>query len=658
MAVILDNLKVLLTVDLDDYLRDLKKAEGASDKAAKGATKGAGAIQGAFAKLAAAGVVMMAAGAMKKFASDSIQAASDVQENYGKFQIVFGEFTDSAMEGLTKFGDSVGRSRHELMGYAATIQDTLVPMGMARGAAAEMSVEMVKLATDLSSFNNMPMDEAIRRLQGTLIGSHENAVAFGVIINENTLSAELNRLGTEGLTATQLEALKVQARLNLIYAGTTDAQGDALRTADSYANRQKALEASTLDLQVAFGQMILPVAEFATEVGIEATKRLTGMAGAAEGLQNKMDTVNQEVISGNITWEEYEERIDNAYGSLGFLASGFGKLTEEEMRHEKAIIAAAGATDSWVVTAEAAHEAATGAGAALDGWNSIKGDAITITDVLDSALQDENETVGFLELSLTGLGLTTQEQVHWNTILKLKTGELTEEQAEQLNRQMILEQAVRDGNLSIEDYISILGDGTISTTEFAGVVGDATVDFDLWALAADTVYDGMVALSEEALPSTIDALSDTKFEAKILADQFVGTSGKAGFLIDDLDALNGKETFASHTTTFLNIFKSRGRGPVIGDEVLGGGVSFEAAGTGPEGKLVPPGHPNDSFFVGMTSGERYFVYTEAQQRAPGHGGDPGAAGAVSGAGRVTIYGDIYVNADSADDLIAQLEELR
>ena len=31
----------------------------------------------------------------------------------------------------------------------------------------------------------MPMDEALRRLQGTLIGSHENALAFGVVINEN-----------------------------------------------------------------------------------------------------------------------------------------------------------------------------------------------------------------------------------------------------------------------------------------------------------------------------------------------------------------------------------------------------------------------------------------------------------------------------------------
>ena len=83
---------------------------------------------------------------------------------------------------------------------------------------------MTQLATDLGSFN-MPMDEALQRLQGTLIGSHENALAFGDHQRKHAW-AELTRM-RDKLTGAELKQAS-QARINLLIAGTTDAQGDAI----------------------------------------------------------------------------------------------------------------------------------------------------------------------------------------------------------------------------------------------------------------------------------------------------------------------------------------------------------------------------------------------------------------------------------------------
>lgn len=184
---------------------------------------------------------------------------SDAEEMQGKFNVVFAQTGTQVAESLSKFASEVGRSRFELQGMASTFGDTLKPMGFTEQAAADFSVKLSKLAVDLGSFNDMETDEALRRLQGTLIGSHENALAFGVIINENTLKAELAAQGWDELTGAALEQAKVQARINLLMAGTTDAQGDAARTAGSWANVMRGLKAILTDTATEMGGKLLPV---------------------------------------------------------------------------------------------------------------------------------------------------------------------------------------------------------------------------------------------------------------------------------------------------------------------------------------------------------------------------------------------------------------
>jgi len=190
----------------------------------------------------------------------AVKAASDVEEMQAKFDTVFKTVGREVTKELDAFARASGRSSYQLRGMAATMGDLFKPMGYTEEQAGELSIQVAKLAVDLGSFNNMPMDEALERLRGTLVGSHENALAFAVTINEASLKQELMRMGADKLTGAQLNQAKVQARLNLLMAGTTDAQGDAIRTSGSFANQFIRLKNATQDLGVQMGEILLPYA--------------------------------------------------------------------------------------------------------------------------------------------------------------------------------------------------------------------------------------------------------------------------------------------------------------------------------------------------------------------------------------------------------------
>ncbi len=198
----------------------------------------------------------------------SIGLASDAGEIGSKFDTVFGSAAPRAKAEIDAFGKSVGRGKNELYTMMGTLQDTFVPLGFAREKAADLAIGVTKLATDLASFNNSSDTEAMEALQSALIGNHETVRKYGVIITEATLNQQLMTMGVKGGTEAASEQQKALARLQMIMAGTSDAQGDATKTAGSFANQSKALWAAVSDLGGEFGNLLLPT----LQVFIGATK--------------------------------------------------------------------------------------------------------------------------------------------------------------------------------------------------------------------------------------------------------------------------------------------------------------------------------------------------------------------------------------------------
>ncbi len=164
-----DELVVKIRGDLSDITKKLKQLEQSTTKTTEKVGTNFRKIA-SVAKLAIGAVVVQQ---LARGASSLVNFASHVEEMQAKSSVVFGRFTAQVRSELSQFGEEVGRSTFQLEEMASQIQDTFVPMGFARGEAANLSVELAKLATDVASFNNASDVETMRAFQSALVGNHE-----------------------------------------------------------------------------------------------------------------------------------------------------------------------------------------------------------------------------------------------------------------------------------------------------------------------------------------------------------------------------------------------------------------------------------------------------------------------------------------------------
>jgi len=199
--------------------------------------------------LALAGV-----GGMGYLAASFVRTASMAEETGAKFDMVFKDLSGSTRKWAVEFGDDVGRATHHVEGWLAGLQDTFVPLGIARDESAELSKSLVKLAVDVASFNNKADADVIRDFTSALVGNHETVRKYGIIISESAIKQEALASGLNKTYSQLTDLEKVQMRYSLIQQGTTDAQGDAIRTASSFANQVKRLKANWEEFSASAGK--------------------------------------------------------------------------------------------------------------------------------------------------------------------------------------------------------------------------------------------------------------------------------------------------------------------------------------------------------------------------------------------------------------------
>lgn len=187
----------------------------------------------------------------------SLNEASRAEEIASKFAQVFGPATDEMRQFFREMADRLKRSEVDLQEFGAGFQDLLKPIGFDDASAREFSAKLTELAIDLASFNNRSDTDAVRDLQAALTGSSETVKRYGVIANETAVKQELLNQGIKAAEATDVD--KVYARIAIILRQTTAAQGDATRTAGSFANQLKETASVVQGISVAVGNSLLPV---------------------------------------------------------------------------------------------------------------------------------------------------------------------------------------------------------------------------------------------------------------------------------------------------------------------------------------------------------------------------------------------------------------
>jgi len=185
------------------------------------------------------------------------RAASALQEATSKFGTVFAGLETQAESMRKELVDSFLVSRREAVQFLSSVQDILVPMGVAPKVAAKMSGEIVKLAADLGSFNDMPTEQVIRDISSALVGNTETVRKYGSTILVARVRQEAMNLGLVKGKEALTSAAKVQATFNLITQDSTAAIGDVARTSEGWANQVKQLGSNFENVLAGLGNFII-----------------------------------------------------------------------------------------------------------------------------------------------------------------------------------------------------------------------------------------------------------------------------------------------------------------------------------------------------------------------------------------------------------------
>jgi hypothetical protein len=285
-------LKLEVLAETTQFVKGMDKANAT--------TKSFGDKLGDFAKKAgiALAAVGAAAGLMAiKIGKEAVAAASDLAETVSKVDVIFGDTAKNIEAFGAKAAASLGQTRTQAMNAAATFGIFGKSAGLAGEELTSFSTEFVTLASDLASFNNTSVDQAITALGAALRGESEPIRAFGVLLNDATLKAKAMEMGIYSGTGTLTAQQKVLAAHKVILEQTTDAQGDFARTADGMANSQRILTARLDEAKIVLGQALLPVAlsvvNLFNDKFLPVIEKLAASFGGSTGLvQQTKDFIN------------------------------------------------------------------------------------------------------------------------------------------------------------------------------------------------------------------------------------------------------------------------------------------------------------------------------------------------------------------------------
>jgi len=201
----------------------------------------------------------------------AIDAASNLQESVSKTDAVFKQNADEVKQWAETARESFGQSKQQALEAASTFGNLFQAFGVGLQPATEMSTTLTQLASDLASFNNTSVEEAIIALRSGLSGETEPLKRYGVALTDARLKQEALGLGLIRDVKAPLDAAaKSQAAYALIMKDTALAQGDFERTADGYANTMRTLQATISDVAAELGTQLLPALSELAKIAADA----------------------------------------------------------------------------------------------------------------------------------------------------------------------------------------------------------------------------------------------------------------------------------------------------------------------------------------------------------------------------------------------------
>ncbi len=313
------------------------------------------------------GLLATLTGALIGLGAATVGPASDLAETVSKVGVVFDDQAERVLAYGENAATALGMSKNEALSAAGVFGNLFRSMEMSSESSSDMSLSLVSLAADLSSFNNMNPTEVLDKLRAGITGESEPLKDLGINLNAATVAAKAMELGLYSTTQSTLDlqknqigaekaqtayndavkrygadslqardagvklaeaqqkveeaaqgtvdeltaAQKAQATYALIMEQTSLAQGDYARTAAGAANQGRTLKAIIEDMRAEIGTGYIPT--------LEAGQRaLVGLLGG-DFVSSLIDSFVSEISGlGGILQPLFDEltNFDGDFGAL------------------------------------------------------------------------------------------------------------------------------------------------------------------------------------------------------------------------------------------------------------------------------------------------------------------------------------------------------
>ena len=232
----------------------LTKVRTAALSVGQGLSQGLNTLASGFKAASASAGIFAAAGiaAIVNFT----QASSRAQETQSKFNVVFGAGAVAANAWAKSIAGSLGRSENAVKEFTATSKAMLSSAGFDDAMSTEMSKALTTLTIDLASFHDEAEDDVFQRLISGMNGSTEALERFGINLKASAIDEKLLNMGLDLTNKKLTENEKKYVRMIMLLEATSDAQTDASRTANSFANQVKSLGAAWDTFRVSIGTIM------------------------------------------------------------------------------------------------------------------------------------------------------------------------------------------------------------------------------------------------------------------------------------------------------------------------------------------------------------------------------------------------------------------
>lgn len=192
----------------------------------------------------------------KLFAS-AAEAASDMAESINLFTVAM---KDSIAEGnifINTVSEMYGLDPTNLMQYTGVFYEMAYAVGVPTEAAANLSMQLTSLTTDLASLWNYDFDKVAENLTSGVRGMTRAVVKYGMDVRNTTVEAYARSIGVTENFETMNEASREILRFLVMAKQATDSMGDLAATIEQPANQMRILKEQTLQLGRVFGRYLI-----------------------------------------------------------------------------------------------------------------------------------------------------------------------------------------------------------------------------------------------------------------------------------------------------------------------------------------------------------------------------------------------------------------